>query len=162
MSSCGGFQDQISHFKFENTPMKDKNGKKKFKKMLSFLFVDKRQLFAMKLCFEEFNFVFFAADQSAWLVLNQPRQRGFWRNVRYFLYSMVKESTSFKGNFCIYKGFMDVFYILTLAWKKNQKMCIWNWFFCHALSRFNLGERIQDPVGVIRKSLFRIDLWVFQ
>ena len=156
------FKTKVSHFKFENTPMKDTNGKEKFKKMLWFLFVDKRELFAMKLCFEEFNLVFFAADQSAWLVLNQPTQRGFWRNVRYFLYSMVKESTSFKGNFCIYKGFMDVFYILTLAWKKNQKMCIWNWFFCHALSRFNLGERIQDPVGVIRKLLFRIDFWVFQ
>ena len=70
-----------------------------------------RQLFAMKLFFEEFNLVLFAADQRAWLVLNQPRQRGFWRNVRYFLHSMVKDSTSFKGNFCIYKGFMDVFYI---------------------------------------------------
>ena len=133
------FKTKVSRFKFENTPMKDTNGKKKFKKMLWFLFVDKRELFAMKLCFEEFNLVFFAADQSAWLVLNQPTQRGFWRNVRYFLHSMVKESTSFKGNFCIYKGFMDVSYILTLAWKKNQKMCIWNWFFCHALSRFNLG-----------------------
>ena len=73
-----------------------------------------------------------------------------------------KKSTFLKSSFCIYKGFMDVFYILTLAWKKNQKMCIWNSFFCHALSRFNLGERIQDPDGVIRKLLFRIDLWVFQ
>ena len=156
------FKTKVLHFKFENTPMKDTNGKKKFKKLLRFLFVDKRELFAMKLCLEQFNLVFFAADQSAWLVLNQPRQGGFWRNMRYFLYSTVKESTSFKGNFCTYKGFMDVFYILTLAWKKNQKMCIWNSFFCHALSRFNLGERIQDPVGVIRKLLFRIDLWVFQ
>ena len=39
-----------------------------------------------------------------------------------------KESTILKRNFCIYKGFMDVFYILTSAWKKNHKMCIWNWF----------------------------------
>ena len=31
---------KFSHFKFENTPMKDTNGKKKFKKMLRFLFVD--------------------------------------------------------------------------------------------------------------------------
>ena len=31
------------------------------------------------------------------------------------VYSMVKESTFLKGNFCIYKGFMDVFYIFTSA-----------------------------------------------
>ena len=42
-----------------------------------YLFVDKRELFAMKLSFEVFNLVFCTADQSAWLVLNQPRQRGF-------------------------------------------------------------------------------------
>ena len=113
--------------------------------MLWFLFVDKRELFAMILCFEEFMLVLFAADQSGWLVLNQPRQRGFWRNVRYFLYSMVKESTSFKGNFCIYKGFMDVFYILTLAWKKNQNMFIWNWFFAMRSADLTWvnGSRIQ-------------------
>ena len=62
------------HFKIENTPIKDKNGKKNFKRMLRFLFVDKRELFAMKLCFEEFNLVFFTADQSPWLVLSQPTQ----------------------------------------------------------------------------------------
>ena len=45
--------------------------------MPRFLFVDKRELFAMKLCFEGFNLVFFSADQSAWLVLNQPTLVGF-------------------------------------------------------------------------------------
>ena len=54
-------------------------------------------------------------DRSAWLVLNQPRQRGFWRNLSYILYSMVEESTFLKGNFCIYKGFMDVFSCLFTA-----------------------------------------------
>ena len=52
-----------------------------------------------------------------------------------------KKSTFLKRNFCIYKGFMDAFYIMTSAWKKNHKMCIWNWFFYHVLDRFNLGER---------------------
>ena len=117
------------HFKTENTPIKDTNGKRKFKRMLSFLFVDKRKLFAMKLSLEEFNLVLCTADRSAWLVLNQPRQRGFWRHLRYIPYSMIKEKYVLKGNFCIYKGFMNVFYILTSAWKKKHKMCIWNWFF---------------------------------
>ena len=29
------------------------------------------------------------------------------------VYSMVKEGTFLKRNFCIYKGFMDAFYIFT-------------------------------------------------
>ena len=45
--------------------MKDTGGKRQLKRMLSFVFVDKRELFAMKLSFEEFNLVFFTVDQSA-------------------------------------------------------------------------------------------------
>ena len=106
------FKTNVLYFKIKNTPIKDINGKRKFKRMLSFFFVDKRELFAMKLSFEEFNLVFFTADQSASLVLNQPRQRGFWRNLRYIL---------FLKNFCIYKGFIDVFLIYSSAWKKTIK-----------------------------------------
>ena len=96
------FKTKVLHFKIENTPIKDTNEKRKLKKMLRFLFVNKRKLFAMKLSFEEFKLVFFMADQSAWLALNQPRQRGFWRNLRYIMHSMAKECTFLKGNFCIY------------------------------------------------------------
>ena len=71
------FKTKVLYFKIENTPIKDTSGKRKFKRMLSFLFVDIRQLFTMKLSFEGFNLVFFTGDQSAWVVLNQPRQRGF-------------------------------------------------------------------------------------
>ena len=61
------FKTKVLHFKIENTPIKDKNGKRKFKRMLSFLFVDKRKLFAMKLSFEEFNLFqpyFYMADRA--------------------------------------------------------------------------------------------------
>ena len=51
------FKTKVLHFKIENTPIKDTSGKRKFKRMLSFLSVDKRKLFAMKLSFEEFNLV---------------------------------------------------------------------------------------------------------
>ena len=71
----------------------DTKGKRKFKRMLSFLSVGKRKLFAMKLSFEEFNLT---ADRSAWLVLNQPRRQGFWRHLRYIPYSMIKEKYFFK------------------------------------------------------------------
>ena len=87
------FKTKVLHFKIENTPIKDTSGKREFKRILRFLFVDKRELFAVKLFFEEFNLVFFPADQNAWLVLNQPWQRGFWRNLRYILFSVVKESS---------------------------------------------------------------------
>ena len=70
------FKTEALYLKIENTPIKDTNGKRMFKRMLSFLFVDKRELFAMKLSFEEFNLVFFTADQSAWFVLNQPTGSG--------------------------------------------------------------------------------------
>ena len=65
------FKTKVLHFKIENTPIKDTTGKRKFKTMLSFLFANKRTLFAMTLSFEEFNLVFYTADRSAWLVLNQ-------------------------------------------------------------------------------------------
>ena len=45
--------------------------------LLRLIFVDKRELFAMKLSLKEFILVFFPADQSAWHVLNQPRQQDF-------------------------------------------------------------------------------------
>ena len=64
------FKTKVLHFKIENKPIKDTSGKRKFKRMLRFLFVDTRELFAMKLSFEEFNLVFFMADQSACLLLN--------------------------------------------------------------------------------------------
>ena len=51
------FKTKVLHFKIENTPIKDTNGKRKFNGMLSFLFVDKRKLFPMKLSFEEINLV---------------------------------------------------------------------------------------------------------
>ena len=92
-----------------------------------------------------FNLVFFTADQSAWLVLNQPTQRGLSRNLRFILYSMVKESTFLKGNFGIYERFVADFYILTSAWMKNPKMYIWNLFFamCSADLTWVNGSRIQ-------------------
>ena len=116
------FKTKVLYLKIENTPIKDTNRKRKFKRMLSFLFVDKRELFLVKLSFAEFNLVFLTADQSAWRGLNQPEAARFLKKLEvHSVYSMVKESTFLKGNFCIYKGFMDVFYIFTSAWKKTTK-----------------------------------------
>ena len=61
-SSCAGFQDQSFAFQ---TQME-----RKFKRMLSVLFVDKRKHFVMKLPFEEFNLMF-SSWRRAWPVFNQ-------------------------------------------------------------------------------------------
>ena len=115
------FKTKVLHFKIENTPIKDTNWKRKFKRMFSFLFVDKRKLFAMKLSFEEFNLVFYTADRSAWLVLNQPRQRGFWRHLRYIPYSMIKEKYACKKEFLYLKRFHGRFLHFDIGVKEKPQ-----------------------------------------
>ena len=62
---------------------------------------------------------------------------------------MVNESTFLKGKFCIYKGFMDVLYILTIGVEEKPQN-VSSVEFCHVLSRFILRERIHDPASVTR------------
>ena len=40
-----------------------------------------------------------------------------------------KKSTFLEENFCIYKGFMDMFLHFDISVKEKPKMCVWNWFF---------------------------------
>ena len=96
-SSCGGFQDQSFAFLDWKYINKSRIWKEKVQKNARFLFVDKWKLFVMKLSFEKFNLVFFTAESLA--CFSQSRQRGFWRNLRYILYSVVKKSSFLKGNF---------------------------------------------------------------
>ena len=56
--------------------------KRESSKECSVSFLWANESFSLWSCsFEEFNLVFFTADQSPWLVLSQPTQWGFWRNV---------------------------------------------------------------------------------
>ena len=48
---------------------------------------------------------------------------------------MIKEKYVFKGNFCIYKGFMDV------GMKEKPQNVHLKLFFRHVLDRFILRER---------------------
>ena len=48
------YKTNVLHFKVENTSLKDTYWKGKFKRMFSFLSVDKRKLFFTKSFFEEF------------------------------------------------------------------------------------------------------------
>ena len=64
-----------------------------------FLFCRQTKGFRYETVFRRIQPCFYTADRSAWIVLNQPRKRGFWRNFRYILYSMVKEKYVFRGEF---------------------------------------------------------------
>ena len=52
---------RVSHFKVKNTPLKHTDGKGNFKRMLSFLQVDKGRLFFIKLSFVEFKYTKFSS-----------------------------------------------------------------------------------------------------
>ena len=80
---------------------KTKNVKRKFKRMLSFLFVEEGKLFIKKSPLEEFNLAFFTTDLWSALKWNQgsevfaefsgtfctlwPRQLRFWKGIYVFL-----------------------------------------------------------------------------
>ena len=58
------YKTKVSHFKAKNTQLKDKDGKGKFKRMLSFLLLDNGRLFFTKLSFEQFE-IFSMAESLA-------------------------------------------------------------------------------------------------
>ena len=127
-SSCACFQPppplfwRLKYFKIENTPIKDTNGKSKFERMLSFLFVEKWELFAMKLSFERIQPCFVHWGSERFACFEQSGATRFLKKPEvHSVYSMVKESPFLLGNFCIYKGFMNLFYIFTTAWTKTTK-----------------------------------------
>ena len=70
---------RVSNFKVKNTPLKHTDGKGNFKRMLSFLQVDKGRLFFIKLSFVEFKIheIFITADRSAWPVLKRHHSEVF-------------------------------------------------------------------------------------
>ena len=89
----------VSHFKAENTPLKKTDGKESFKRMLSFLQVDKGRLFFIKLSFEEFKIheIFTKADRSAWPVLKGHQVAKFLKNFQVHFVLCSQESDVF-GN----------------------------------------------------------------
>ena len=76
----------VSHFKVKNTPLKQTDGKGNFKRMLSFLQVDKGRLFFIKLSFEEFKIhgIFITANRSAWPVLIRHQAAKFLKNFQVY------------------------------------------------------------------------------
>ena len=54
--------------------------------------------------------------------------------------AVQNQGITLKGNFCIYKGFIDVFYFDIGVKEKPQNVHL-TLIFCHVLDRFNLRER---------------------
>ena len=85
----------VSRFKVKNRPLKHTDGKGNFKRMLSFLQVDKERLLFIKLSFEESKIheTFVTADRSAWPVLKRHQAAKFLKNfqVHFVLYSQEND-----------------------------------------------------------------------
>ena len=101
------YKTSVSHFKINNTPLKDTEGKGKFKRITgSFLLVEKGRLSFTKLSFEEFEIheIFITADRSVLLKRNQAAK--FLNNfqVHFVLYS--QENYVFKWQFIYLQIFL--------------------------------------------------------
>ena len=109
--SCAAlvYRTSVKHFKVKNTPLKDTDGKGKFKRMLSFLLVDKRSGFSLQ-NFHSRNskFTKFSSQPigALGLLWNATKQRSFWRIFRYILYSIFKNITFLNRILCICKYFI--------------------------------------------------------
>ena len=103
------FKTKVLHFKIENTPIKDTNGKRKFKRMLSFLLRTKKS-FPLWNCLSRNSALIstrrIGALSLLWTNQGSVVSEDTWGTFRT---QWSKKSTFLKGNFCIYKGFMDVF-----------------------------------------------------
>ena len=136
---------KVLHFKIENTPIKDTDGKRKFKRMLTFLFVNKRTLFAIRHCLSR-NLTLFSTRRIGALGLfwtnKAARLTRFWRHLRYIPYSMIKEKYVFKR---------ECFVFIKVSWtfsshfdigvKEKPQNVHLKLIFCHVLDRFNMRER---------------------
>ena len=127
-SPCGGFKTRVLHFKVKNTPLKDKNGKRKFKRILRFLFVEERKIFI--------EMVLRGIQPCS---LHGGTHGLFWN---------ATKAAKFLLNFQVHCP----------PPPPKKKICalIWNGFcveFCHVLRRFYLRERIHGPDSITRIAL---------
>ena len=112
------FKTKVLHFKIENTPIKDTNRKRTFKRMLRFLFVDKLELFPMKLSFEEFNLAQpgFPYGGSERLACFEPTEAArFLKKLEVYPVLYGHRKCVFEREFLCLERFHGLFFILTSA-----------------------------------------------
>ena len=103
------------------------------------------------------------SDRSDWLVLNQQDSEVSEDTWGTFRTLWLKKTTFLKGNFCILMVSWTVFYILISAWKKNHKICIWNWFFAMCstdLTGVNANCFLGLTCGFLNKNFQEIKLFI--
>ena len=117
-------------------------GKENFKRMLSFLQVDKGRLFFIKLSFVEFKIheIFITADRSGWPVLKRHQVAKFLKNFQVNCVLCSQESDVF-GNTGILSW---TFYTFPDRLERPDLRFVL-YIFCHVLSRFHLRERLYQP-----------------
>ena len=129
-SWCGGFQDKS--FAFQDWKYADKRHKwkEKVQKNAQFPFCGQTKVFRYEIVFRGIQPCFLHGGSERLACFEPTKAARFLKTleVHSVLYDQRRVFV-FKKNLWIYKGFMDVFYILTSAWKKNHKMCIWIFFF---------------------------------
>ena len=141
------FKIKVFYFKIENTPIKDTNGTKKFKRMLSFLFCGQTKAFRYKIVFRGIQPCFLHSELERLACFEPSKAARFLKKLE------VNSVLHGQGKYVFKRGllynFVDVFFILTPA-KKNNKKCAFEIEFLQVLRRFNLRERIHDLVSVTR------------
>ena len=120
------YKTSVSHLKVQNTctPLKHTDGKRKFKRMLSFLLVENGRLFFTKSSFEKFEIheIFITADRSAWAVLKRNQAAKFWKNfqVHFVLYRLacgLWMSANFIGFLLLSSVFGHFTQLMNFIWK---------------------------------------------
>ena len=123
------FKTKVLHFKIESTPIKRNKLKEKVQKNPQFPCRGRTKAFRYEIVFRGIQPCFLGIGALGLFWTNQGSEvsEDTWGTFR----TLWSKKSSFlkEMNFCIYKGFMDVFYILTSEWKKKHKMCIWDCFF---------------------------------
>ena len=99
-SACRCFKTKVLHFKFKNTPLKDKKWKEKDPKNAQLSFCGGREAFHQEIVLQGIQPCFLHDGPHGLLKCSNC--------FRYILHSVAKTITFLKGNLCIFKCFIDV------------------------------------------------------
>ena len=90
------FKTKVLHFKIENTPIKDTNEKRKFKRMLSFFFCGQTKAFHYEIVFRGIQPCFLKGGSDRLACFEPTKAARFLKALRYIPYSMIKEKYFFQ------------------------------------------------------------------
>ena len=152
---------RFSRLKFCISRLKIRKSKEKVQKNARFPFCGQTEAFRYEMIFRGIQPCFLHGGSERLACFEPTKAARFLKTLEVHSVLYDQRKVRFlKKNCCIYKGFMDVFYIFTSAWKKNHKMCIWNSLFYHVLDRFNLRERNDLTCLIIHSKYFPDSDWL--